>query len=461
MLAYLLRPEIEELIERGDLQELQQTLEVFEPAEIGALLEALPAETAAVLFRTLPRRRAAEVFEYLPHDGQMRLVEQMAAEKERLAALLNDLSPDDRTAFLEELPPGVAQNFLSMLDSKEREVAVKLLGHPEDSVGRLATTDYIAVRPDWTVEQALRQVRRYGRDSETINTLYVVDQNWKLLDEIRLRDILLADPETSISELMDNRFVALKTTDDQEHAVRIFQDYNRTVLPVVDSEGTLAGIVTVDDVFDVAETEATEDIHKLGGMDALDEPYIDASIPTLVKKRARWLVVLFLGEMLTTSAMGYFESEIQRAVVLTLFIPLIISSGGNSGSQAASLIIRSLAIGEIRLRDWRRVLRRELVSGLMLGAILGAVGFVRVALWAVAFGAFGAHWPLIGLSVSLALVGVVMFGTLAGSLLPFLMQRLGADPAASSAPFVATLVDVSGLVIYFSVAALLLSGTLL
>jgi len=349
-----------------------------------------------------------------------------------------------------------------MLAPEEREVAIKLLGYPEDSVGRLMTTEYVAVRPHWTVQQALDHIRRYGKDSETLNVIYVVDDNWRLLDDLRIRELLLADPDTKIEELMDGRFVALKATDDQETAVQVFRDYDRVALPVTDTEGVLLGIVTIDDVLDVAEEEATEDIQKIGGMEALEEPYISASLGTLVKKRARWLVFLFLSEMFTATAMGRFEHEIARAVVLALFVPLIISSGGNSGSQAATLIIRAMAVGEITLRDWWRVMRREILSGLALGTILGAIGFLRVSVWQLA-GIFdyGPYWYLIALTIFLALIGVVLWGTLIGSMLPFLLRRLGLDPAVSSAPFVATLVDVSGIIIYFEVARFILTGTLL
>ncbi|MFZ1730878.1 MAG: magnesium transporter [Bacteroidota bacterium] len=461
MLDQLLKPEIEELILSKDFDELQDVLEVFEPAEIAALIVELDEADAAVLFAALPGTKSPQVFEYLPHKDQAALVEELSGDTGLLSELLNDLSPDDRTAFLEELPPSAVQRLLGLLDPQERAVAVRLLGYAEDSVGRLVTTDFVALRPEWTVEDAFRQIRRYGRDSETINVIYVVDDAGKLIDDIRIRDLILADPQTPVRELMDNRFIALQATDDQEVAVQTFRTYDRVALPVVDAGGLLIGIVTHDDMLDVADEEATEDIHKLGGSEALDEPYMSTPLFTLVKKRARWLVVLFLGEMLTATAMGYFEAEIARAVVLAMFVPLIISSGGNSGSQAASLIIRALAIGEVNLRDWWRVMRRELMSGLSLGIILGAVGFLRITIWAQAFGMYGPHWMLVALVVSLSLLGVVLWGTLSGSMLPLLLKKLGADPAVSSAPFVATLVDVTGLVIYFSVASAVLSGTLL
>lgn len=461
MLDQLLKPEIRELIFSEKYDELQEALEVFEPAEVAALIEDLAEEEAATVFAALSPTLGPQVFEHLPHKDQSALVEELADDTELLSGLLNDISPDDRTAFLEELPPSAVQQLLGFLDPEEREIAERLLGYAEDSIGRLVTTDYIALQPEWTVEEAFRQIRRFGRDSETINVIYVVDEYGRLIDDIRIRDLILAEPEQTVRSLMDNRFIALRVTDDQEEAVNSFRRYDRAVLPVVDAAGTLVGIVTHDDMLDVADEEATEDIQKLGGSEALDEPYMSTPLFTLVKKRARWLVVLFLGEMLTATAMGYFETEIARAVVLAMFVPLIISSGGNSGSQAASLIIRALAIGEVGLRDWWRVMRRELLSGLWLGVILGAVGFLRITIWAAAFGMYGPHWLLVAFVVSLSLVGVVLWGGLSGSMLPLLLKRLGADPAVSSAPFVATLVDVTGLIIYFTMASAVLSGTLL
>jgi magnesium transporter len=294
-----------------------------------------------------------------------------------------------------------------------------------------------------------------------MSMIYVIDEQGKLIDDLRIRQILLAGPETIISDLMDSRFISLKATDDQELAVKALKEADLNALPVTDSEGVLIGIVTADDIFDVAEEEATEDIQKMGGSEALDEPYLEIEIPTMVRKRATWLVVLFLSEMLTATAMGRFEDEIAKAVVLSIFVPLVISSGGNSGSQASTLIIRAMAVGEVKLRDWWRVMRREILSGLALGAILGTVGFLRISLWAALFHSYGEHWLLLALTVGLALIGIVLWGTLSGSMLPFLLRRVGLDPATSSAPFVATLVDVSGLIIYFTVAAIILHGTLL
>jgi magnesium transporter len=381
--------------------------------------------------------------------------------QEEVAELLNNMAPDERTVFLEELPAEATRQLLALLTPAERAVAVTLLGYPEQSVGRLMTPHYVAVREAWTVQEVLDYVRKHGQDSETLNVIYVVDDQGLLVDDVRIREFLLAPLDRHVTDLMDRRFVALKATDDQEAAVVMFRQYDRTALPVTDSAGMLIGIVTIDDVLDVAEATATREIHRIGGSEALDEPYMDVGFGQMIQKRAGWLTALFLGEMLTATAMGAFEEQITRAVVLALFVPLIISSGGNSGSQASTLVIRALALGEVGLRDWWRVMRREVLAGLSLGAILGSIGFLRISLWSAFSDIYGPHWLLVAITVAIALVGVVLWGTLSGSLLPFALKRLGFDPAASSAPFVATLVDVTGLVIYFSVALVTLRGTLL
>ncbi|HKI68522.1 MAG TPA: magnesium transporter, partial [Verrucomicrobiae bacterium] len=343
----------------------------------------------------------------------------------------------------------------------ERKVAADLLGYPKDSIGRRMTPEYVAIKQDWNVADVLGHLRKVGRERESLNQLFVVDAAGRLVDYVRLRNVVVADLNAPVIELLENKNLALHATDDQETAVAAFKKYDTTILPVVDSKDVLVGVVTVDDVLDVAEKEATEDIQKLGGMEALEAPYLRIGLAEMVRKRAPWLVILFLGEMLTATAMGFFEGEIARAVVLALFIPLIISSGGNSGSQATTLIIRAMALGEVTLRDWWCVMRREVLSGLSLGLILGAIGFVRVTVWSQFSNIYGPHWPLIALTVFFSLIGVVMWGTLAGSMLPFLLRRCGLDPAVSSAPFVATLVDVTGLVVYFSIAFGVLHGTLL
>jgi magnesium transporter len=378
-----------------------------------------------------------------------------------MAALLNELSPDDRTKFLEELPGAAVKELLVLLDPEERAITLSLLGFPEGSVGRLMTTDYLAVKKHWTVDQVLKYIRKYGKYSETINVIYIIDDEGILLDDIRIREFLFVSPETGVSDLMDSRYVALSVNDDESAAITVFRNNNRVALPVINTKGVLLGIVTIDDVLRLAEEEDTEDIQKMGGTEALEEPYIDSSVYTLIQKRAGWLVLLFIGEMLTASAMSFFEDEIARAVILAMFVPLIISSGGNTGSQAASLIIRAMALGEIGIRDWWRVMKREFVSGLALGIILGIIGFFRIFLWTFFTNIYGPHWLGIALTVGTSLLGVVMWGSLAGSMLPLIIKRMGADPAVSSAPFIATLVDVTGLIIYFSAAMLWLKGTLL
>lgn len=458
-MAVNLEPDLERLIRERDFVALRRALHVWPPPDLAHLIAELETEDQVIVFRILPRKLAAEVFEYMELEAQEQLLK--ATAQEDVARLLNDMAPDDRTELLEELPAAVTRQMLALLTPGERAVAVSLLGYPEGSIGRLMTPDYVRVKQEWTVEQVMDHVRRHGSDSETLSIIYVVDEMGVLVDDVRIREFLLAPLTKTVTELMDHRFVALKATDDQEAAVAVFRREDRNALPVTDSTGALIGIVTIDDVLDVAEEEATEDIQKFGGTEALEEPYMQTGFASMVRKRAGWLVILFIGEMFTATAMGYFEDEIARAVVLALFVPLIISSGGNSGSQAATLVIRALALGEVTMRDWWRVMRREVLSGLTLGAILGAIGFLRIALWSSVSDFYGPHWMRIALTVSLTLVGIVLWGTLAGSMLPFALRRLGFDPATSSAPFIATLVDVTGLVLYFSVAALILRGTLL
>jgi magnesium transporter len=451
--------ELAAVLRTRDYARLRDMVRNRPPSEMGELLAALSLEDQAVVFRLLPRKDAAATFEYLPHDAREALLKTLS--KEVVASILNEMAPDDRTMFLEELPAAATRELLALLTPQERSIALTLLGYPDKSVGRLMTPDYVAVHEEWSIQEVLDYIRRHGQDSETLNVIYVVDDHGGLVDDIRIREILLADPSRRVSEIMDRRFVALKATDDQQTAVSVFRQYDRSALPVTDTAGMLIGIVTVDDVLDVAETEATRDIQRIGGSEALDEPYMDISFGRMIQKRAGWLTALFVGEMLTATAMGFFEAEISRAVVLALFVPLIISSGGNSGSQASTLVIRALALGEVRLRDWWRVMRRELAAGLALGAILATIGFMRISIWSAFSDVYGQHWMLVAITVSIALVGIVLWGTLVGSLLPFLLRRLGFDPAASSAPFVATLVDVTGLLIYFSVALVVLRGTLL
>jgi magnesium transporter len=459
MVGKILQPEIRSLIDARNFAALRELFSEWPPADIADVITDFSEEEQVVVFRVLPHDLAADVFEYLEVEAQQQLLRAMAHEQ--AVAILNEMSPDDRTALLEELPSAAARQLIKLLTPEERNIAQALLGYPEGSVGRLMTPDLIAVNADWSVSEVLQHVREHGQDSETLNVIYVVDDRGKLLDDIRIREFLLKPLEMKVSDLMDENFVALNVTDSQEDAVNIFRRYDRTALPVVDSGGVLVGLVTIDDMLDVAAEEATEDIQKFGGMEAVDEPYMRIPLLKMVRKRAGWLVVLFLGEMLTASAMGFYEGEIAKAVVLALFLPLIISSGGNSGSQASMLIIRAMALGEVTLRDWFHVMRKEIISGLLLGCILGAIGFLRVAIWSQFSNIYGPHWMLVALTVGFSLIGVVLWGSLSGSMLPFILRRVGADPATSSAPFVATLVDVTGLIIYFSIALLIMRGAML
>jgi magnesium transporter len=459
MVGKILQPEIRSLIDARNFAALRELFSEWPPADIAEVITDFSEEEQVVVFRVLPHNLAADVFEYLEVEAQQTLLRGMAHEQ--VVGILNEMSPDDRTALLEELPSAAARQLIKLLTPEERNIAQALLGYPEDSVGRLMTPDLIAVHADWSVREVLEYVRENGQDSETLNVIYVVDDRGKLLDDIRIREFLLKPLETKVSDLMDENFVSLNATDSQEDALNIFRKYDRTALPVVDSGGVLVGLVTIDDMLDVAEEEATEDIQKFGGMEAVDEPYMRIPLLKMVRKRAGWLVVLFLGEMLTASAMGFYEGEIAKAVVLALFLPLIISSGGNSGSQASMLIIRAMALGEVTLRDWFHVMRKEIISGFLLGCILGTIGFMRVAIWSQFSNIYGPHWLLVALTVGFSLIGVVLWGSLSGSMLPFILRRVGADPATSSAPFVATLVDVTGLIIYFSIALLIMRGAML
>jgi magnesium transporter len=459
MTIHRLLPNAKQVIRARDFDMLPTVLKGSTPNDLAEIVTDLPPSDQLGVLRHLPRSVAVDTFQYLTRKAQERLLKTMPPEE--AADILNQMSPDDRTTLLEGSSATISKKMLELLAPEERAVAVSLLEYPEGSVGRLMTPDYIALRENWSVQQVLDYIREHGQDSETLNVVYVVDDKGVLLDDIRMREFLLTPLTHRVSDLMDRRFVALQTTDDQQAAVAVFKREDRTVLPVVDAQGILVGIVTIDDILDVAEQAATKDFQKVGGLEALDEPYMQIGLGRMVRKRAGWLVLLFLGEMLTATAMGFFEKEIARAVVLALFIPLIISSGGNSGSQASTLVIRALAIGEVRLRDWWRVFRREILSGLALGAILGTIGFSRVAIWSAFSSIYGPHWLLVALTVGCALIGIVLWGTLAGSTLPFILRGLGFDPATSSAPFVATLVDVTGLVIYFTIASLILRGTLL
>jgi magnesium transporter len=449
--------QIELLLEEENYDQLQEYLNNLNISDVEELISELP-EHGPLFINTLSINRAVNVFRILDFPTQERIIKKLPGDK--IAEIINELPPDDRTAFFSELHGDAVKALILHLSPADRKEALSLLGYKEDSVGRLMTPDYIAVKKSWDVNRVLTHIRQFGKNSETIDVIYVLGDKGVLLDDIRIREILLVDPDTKISQLMDGRLISLKATDPQEEAINVFRMNNRTALPVTDDENILLGIVTVDDILWIANEEYTEDIQKIGGTEALEEPYLDINLFKLVKKRVGWLVVLFLGEMLTATAMTYFGDEISKAVVLAYFIPLIISSGGNSGSQASTLIIQAMALGEVTITDWWRVMRREIISGLMLGIILGCIGFLRIALWSAFSTIYGPHWVLVAFTVGFSLIGVVLWGSLAGSMLPILLKRLGADPATSSAPFVATLVDVTGLIIYFSIAVLIMQNLL-
>ena len=452
------------MIDARNFGALRELFEDWPPADVAEVILDMEEYDRVIIFRVLPHDLAADVFEYLDVDAQQELLRGMAHEQ--VVEILNEMSPDDRTALLEELPSAAARQLIRLLTPEERSIAQVLLGYPEGSVGRRMTPDFIAVHADWSIREVLDYIRENGQDSETLNVIYVVDDRGKLIDDLRIREILLQPLDSKVSDIADGNFVALSVNDPEQDAVNVFRKYDRSALPVTDSNGVLVGMVTIDDILDVAEEEATEDIHKFGGMEALEEPYIRLPVWKVVSKRAPWLVILLLGEMLTATAMASYEEHIANAVVLAVFLPLIIASGGNSGSQASTLIIRAMALGEVTLRDWWRVMRREFQAGLALGVILGVIGFMRIAVWQAVGGRmghamYGEHWELVALVVGGSLTGVVLWGSLAGSMLPFALKRIGADPATSSAPFVATLVDVTGVIIYFSLAVLLMRGTML
>ncbi len=450
---------VKEIIRSGRTQELEEALDDWLSPEVVDLIKNVDDEEKALVLNALSPRILVKTFKVLDLNTQKRIIRDLPHDQ--AAKILNEIQPDDRTEFLSELNGEIVNALLKLLSEQERAITLSLLGYPEHSVGRMMTPDYVAVKKDWTIARVLDYIRTHGQDKETINVIYIVDEHGVLIDDVRIREFLFVSPDKKVSDVMDGRFTYLEVSDDEEKAIAVFRKNNRVALPVIDKQGILLGIVTIDDILRLAQKEETEDIQKIGGVEVLDEPYMNIPFLKLMKKRSGWLVILFLGEMLTATAMGYFEDEIAKAVVLALFVPLIISSGGNSGSQASTLIIRAMALGEVTMRDWWRVMKRELFSGLFLGSLLGIIGFARVATWSCFTPIYGPHWLLVAFVVGFALMGVVLWGTLCGSMLPLILKKCGADPAVSSAPFVATLVDVTGLIIYFSVAMAIMQGTIL
>jgi magnesium transporter len=448
----------EYLVETGNEKATCEFLDHQNISDVAELINHFPDQEAYIITH-MKVNRAASVFKILDLTEQKKIIHELPPYK--TAELLNALSPDDRTDFLEELPSNAVRELIKLLDPEERKTTLSLLGYPEDSIGRLMTPDYVWVYPHNTVDEVFTTIRKYGKDSETINVIYVINENGELLDDIRIRDFILSKPEIKVSELMNYRVTKLNAYDDQETASEAFKNENRVALPVVSNSNKLLGIVTIDDILWVAEEEFSEDMQKMGGTEALEQPYLEVPLKKLYQKRIVWLLILFVGETLTIAAMSSFQKTLEQVLVLSTFIPLIISSGGNSGSQAATLIIQAMALGEVEIKDWWRIASREIISGLLMGFTLGLLGFFIIYGGHELFGLFGEHYIRIGLAIGAAVIGVVLWGTIMGSMLPLLLKRLGADPAASSTPFIATLVDVTGLLIYFGTAFLLLKGVLL
>jgi len=466
-----LQAELEHVLEKGDPEEIGNFLDQQNISDVAELIYTVPEHDASIIMY-MSIHRASGVFKILETATQQDIIQKLPPGK--TAELLNELPPDDRTALLEDLPSDVVRELIKLLNQEERKITLSLLGYPENSVGRLMTPDYVYVQETDTVQRVLEIIRRVGKNSETIDVIYVINDKGELLDDIRIREFILAAPNKKVSELMDNRVISLNAYADQEAANEAFKMNNRVALPVVSNSNKLLGIVTIDDILWVATEEFSEDMQKIGGTQALNEPYLDIAFFKLIRKRVGWLLALFVSELLTTSAMTYFSDEMQKVAILSIFVPLITSSGGNSGSQASTLIIQAMAVGEVTIADWWRVMRREILSGLVLGVILGSVGFLRIQIWheLIQHGfmhmkdpeirtAYLTHSTAVGLTIGFSLIGIVLWGTLAGSMLPIFLKKLGADPAASSAPFVATLVDVTGIIIYFSMAYLILTGILL
>ncbi len=430
-----------QLIEERQWQELREKLKDVPIPDIADLLMELSKAERVVLFRVLPRTTSSEVFSYMTSDLRNSLLKELTDEEAR--NLLSNLRPDDRTTLFEELPGQVTQKLLNLLSPQDIKETRFLLGYPEESVGRLMTPDYVAVRPEWTVEQSLQHIRLKGKDSETLNVIYVTDEKWKLLDSLDLHRFILSPPDARVSDLMDRNFVSIPAFDDRENAVYVLQHYDLFVLPVVDSEGILLGIVTADDIMDVAEEEATEDFHKTAAVAPLKNTYREASIWELYNKRIYWLVFLVFVSLLSAGIIGHFESTLQKVIILSVFIPMLTGSGGNTGAQSATMIVRALATGDIEVEQWSKTVRKEILVGIFLGLTMGAAGFI------LGYIKGGAEIAFI---IGITMFCIILVANLIGVALPFILTRLGMDPAVASNPLIASLVDATGLFIYFFVA---------
>jgi magnesium transporter len=448
MLKELLRPEIEDIIKQRRWKDLRIGLEGWEPAEVAELLLEIEKEYKVLLFRALPREVSTQVFSHIDSDEHDQLLEELTDGETR--RLLADMPPDDRTALLEELPAKVTKSLLNMLSSEDLKEARYLLGYPEESIGRLMTPDFVAVQQDFTISDTLEHIRRFGKDSETIYRVYVTDDNGRLIDDILLKNIILSSENRKISDLMDDSFLSLSAFDDREEAVRMFEKYDVLALPVVDSNGHIVGIVTFDDIYDVSEEEATEDFQRTSGINPLDQSYLSASVFKLYFKRIPWLMAMVFANFITASVISHYDYVTVALVSLVAFIPLLTGTGGNSGTQSATLIIRGIATDDIRYKDWLKVFRKELVVGLLLGLSLAIVAFLRGFLESN-------DGMQIAWIISTSLIVLILWANIIGSLLPILLHKLNLDPAVISGPLITTLVDVSGLLIYFNLAIYMLS----
>lgn len=443
----LLRPEIEELIRIKDWVGLKESLEDVPAADIAELIEEVDPKIAVVLFRLLKKQKAADVFSLIGGSKDVELLDLLTHRQ--LAEVMSNLEPDDRVTLFEELPGHLTQRVMSSLQPEEQVEVKQMLGYPEESVGRQMTSRYVKVRSDWPIDKAMNSIRQYGFSAETINVIYVVDEQERLIDDLKLTQIILADPNDRIEDIMDDSFVALNAFDDQEHAVAMFSKYDRIALPVVDTDGILIGIVTVDDIIDIAREEATEDFHKGAAVAPLKKTYRETSIWTLFGKRITWLIILVFVNMLSSGVIEYYEEVLASAIALAFFIPLLIDSGGNTGAQSATIMVRAIAVRDVKLSHWVTVMGKEMLVGIILGLTMGAASAL--------LGVFRGGWE-IGLVVGLSMVAIVIVANIIGALLPFILTRLNIDPAVASSPLITTIVDVTGLLIYFSIAALVLQN---
>jgi magnesium transporter len=455
--------DLKDKILEGDLSELlRHSKDEDYPAQVAQLFEELPIEDTLKAFIAIPEKLQVKIFPFLDHVMQGRILENLT--RIQVSYILNNLDSNDRIAFFESLHEWEIPDFLGYLNDKNKKATFDLMGYPEDSVARLMNTSFTAIRKEMTIEEAMEHLRRYHQDSESANVIFVVDKDGKLVDDFPVRRLVLNDPNKKVSDIMDGFYVKLNVQDKAEEAIEKFKEFDRIALPVTNANNVLLGVVTVDDVIDVAEEKDTKEIQQFGGMESLDLPYVKTGFVTLIQKRSGWLIILFLSEMLTATAMTHFQGALTKFDFLAIFVPLIISSGGNSGSQAATLIIRAMALKELTVRDWWYVMRREVMSGLTLGLILGAIGVVRITLWHFAGWdpnpQYHSHWMLVAITIFFSLIGCVTWGTISGSMIPVVLKAFKLDPATSSAPFVATLVDVTGIIIYFTVAVAVMSGVI-